>query len=305
MDPLVSVVIPARNAAATLPRAVRSVLAQAYPVDVIVVDDASADGTAALAAALGARVVRLDRRGGAAAARNAGIAAARGGLIAFQDADDEWLPGKLRRQVALLCAAPDAAFAACGARLVGQDGGDLGPLYGGAVPEAGAQAWRALLARNTIATPSVVAWRRSLDAVGPFDPALPVAEDQDMWLRLAMHGRLVYLDEHLVRVHVTTSSVSGVGTARGSRQQRAITLPMVRRHLTARLGDLSRREVRAILAARLGRVGRASYGDRDYRAGLALVARATWYGDPPIGNVRFLLSASPFGRWVKRNVLGR
>lgn len=298
---LVSVVIPARDAAATLGRAVRSVLAQDYKaIEVVVVDDASRDGTAAVAEALGARLIRLDRPQGAAAARNAGIAAARGELIAFQDADDEWLPGKLRRQVALLLAEPSAVFVACGARLVGQDGTDRGPLYDGRIPDAGAEAWRGLLAHNTIATPCVVAWRHALAAVGPFDATLPVAEDQDMWLRLAMHGRLAYLDAFLVRVHVTPVSVSGVGTALGSRQQRAITLPLVRRHLAAKCAELSRREVRHILATRLGRVGRASYSDRDYLAGLALVARAMWFGDRPAGNLLFLLSASPPGRWLKR-----
>jgi glycosyltransferase involved in cell wall biosynthesis len=305
MAPRVCVVIPARDAAATLERAIRSVREQDYPCEIIVVDDASGDDTAAVAAALGAQVIRLDRPQGAAAARNAGIARAYGELIAFQDADDEWLPGKLRRQVALLLAEPRAVFVACGARLVGQDGDDRGPLYDGTIPEAGGQAWRKLLARNTIATPCVVVWRRALAAVGRFDEALPVAEDQDMWLRLAMHGQLAYLDEQLVRVHVTAISVSGVGTALGSRQQRAITLPMLRRHLAARRAELSRREVRGILAARLGRVGRASYSDGDYRAGLALVARAVWFGDPLVANLRFLLSASPWGRWAKRNVLGR
>lgn len=300
---LVSVVIPARDAAATLARAVRSVREQDYAaVEVLVVDDASRDATASIAGSLGARLIRLDRPQGAAAARNAGIAQARGGLIAFQDADDEWLPGKLRRQVSLLQADPDAVFAACGARLIGQDGRDHGPLYDGQIPVAGAQAWRGLLARNTIATPCVIARRHALAAVGPFDTTLPVAEDQDMWLRLAMHGPLAYLDEQLVRVHATPLSVSGVGTALGSRQQRAITLPMVRRHLATRCGDLSRHEVRQILAARFGRVGRASYSDGDYRAGLAMLAKATWFGDRPATNLPFLLSASPVGRWLKRSL---
>lgn len=298
---LVSVVIPARDAAATLPRAVRSVLDQDYaPVEVIVVDDGSRDDTAATAAALGARLVRLMPSQGVGAARNAGIAAARGAVVAFQDADDEWLPGKLRRQMALLLADPRTDFVACGARLIDAGGHDRGPLYDGRIPQAGGQAWRGLLARNTIATPCVVAWRRALLAAGGFDPGLAVAEDQDMWLRLAMRGRLGYLDELLVRVHVTPSSVSGVGTGAGARQQRDITLPMVRRHLARQRGALSAREVRHILGERLGRVGRASYSHRDYAEGLLLVARAMLHGDRPAGNLLFLLVAAPPARWLKR-----
>ena len=111
--PRVSVVIPAHNAAATVARAIISTQAQTpAPDEFLLVDDASSDDTAAIAESLGATVIRLPVRAGAGAARNAGIAAATGKIIAFQDADDEWLPGKLARQLPLLA---DASFVACGA----------------------------------------------------------------------------------------------------------------------------------------------------------------------------------------------
>src|SRR5690606_17474252 len=110
--PRVSVVMPARNAADTVARAVRSVLAQTFPdFELLVVDDGSTDETAdaALAAAAGdARLRILDRgRCGLVAALNAGIDAARGRLIARLDADDEMLPRRLEAQVALLDERPD------------------------------------------------------------------------------------------------------------------------------------------------------------------------------------------------------
>ena len=302
--PLVSVVIPARNAASTIARAVDSVLAQDYrPIEVLVIDDASTDATPRIVAAHPAPEVRLiaaDRHRGAGGARNIGIAAARGDIVAFQDADDEWRPGKLRRQVALLLSDPTLVFAACGTRFIRADGHDLGPLFNGQHPAPGDQTWRGLLARNTIATPCVVVWRKHLLAETGFDERLIVAEDQDLWIRLAMRGRLGYIAEPLVFVHQVVGSVSGVGTGLGYRQQIEITMPMVRRHLTNRRGALSARAVRRILGERWGRIGRSAFTYGHYADGLCLILRATLMGFEPLRNVWFLLSAAPFMRPVKR-----
>lgn len=101
---MISVVIPAFNAARDLPDAIRSVLAQTYrPMEVLVVDDGSSDDTAAVARSAGPPVVCWSRpQGGAASARNAGVARAQGQLIAFLDADDLWTEDKLARQLAAL-----------------------------------------------------------------------------------------------------------------------------------------------------------------------------------------------------------
>jgi glycosyltransferase involved in cell wall biosynthesis len=107
-EELVSVVIPAWNAAAFLGEAVSSVLEQdGANVEAIVVDDGSSDETAAVAARFGAAVRVLQQpHAGIGASRNRGVDAARGGLIAFLDADDVWPPGKLRLQRAALEANP-------------------------------------------------------------------------------------------------------------------------------------------------------------------------------------------------------
>ena len=308
--PRVTVVIPARDAAGTLERALASVLAQDWrPLEVIVVDDASRDATAAIATRLAAtaddvavRVVRLDPARGAAGARNAGIAAADGEIIAFQDADDEWLPGKLAHQVARLRADPRILFVACGARLVAASGEDIGALYDGQTPPEGAMAWRALLARNTIATPSVIAWTRELQALGGFDTSLRIAEDQDMWIRLAMRGPLGYVDAPLVRVHVASDSLSSIGQRRGYQDQLRFTLPMVQRYVAMKRSELSGREVRRILGERWGRLGRAAYTYRVYGAGLGMVLHAMLLGYRPLENLLFLASAAPPMRWLKRRI---
>jgi glycosyltransferase involved in cell wall biosynthesis len=93
----VTVVIPAYNREAMLGRALASVLDQRpRPAEIVVVDDASTDRTAAVAEEMGARVVRHERNAGEGAARNSGIAAAEQPWIALLDSDDEWLPGHLR-----------------------------------------------------------------------------------------------------------------------------------------------------------------------------------------------------------------
>jgi glycosyltransferase involved in cell wall biosynthesis len=115
----VDVVIPVYNSQAFLGEAMDSVLSQgALMGRVIVVDDGSSDGSAALAADRGApvEVVRLPHNQGAAVARNAGLARCDAEYIAFLDADDRWLPGKLDAQVAALASAPQTAFALCWAR---------------------------------------------------------------------------------------------------------------------------------------------------------------------------------------------
>lgn len=107
----VSVVLPTWNRAHLLPRAIASVLTQLEPGDeLIVADDGSTDGTAALLAGYGPPVRRLALpHGGAGAARNAAWRVARGPLVAFLDSDDRWLPGKLALQRALMAARHELA----------------------------------------------------------------------------------------------------------------------------------------------------------------------------------------------------
>jgi glycosyltransferase involved in cell wall biosynthesis len=108
----VSVVIPTYNRAHLIARAVASALANVSPGDeVIVVDDGSTDDTAAKLASFGDRIRAIQgRHAGVGAARNTGIAASRGDIVAFLDSDDEWMPNKLALQRALFEARPDVLF---------------------------------------------------------------------------------------------------------------------------------------------------------------------------------------------------
>lgn len=120
--PVVSVIVAARNAAATVERSLRSLLSQTYqPLEIVVLDDASTDATGEIAARLAAtdgrvRLLRNARPRGAAGARNAGLARATGAYLTFQDADDVSHPERIERQLAALLGRPDAAVCVCNFR---------------------------------------------------------------------------------------------------------------------------------------------------------------------------------------------
>ncbi|WP_198372234.1 glycosyltransferase family 2 protein [Roseomonas rosulenta] len=293
-------VIPARNAAQTLARAIASALAQTVrPLEIIVVDDASSDATEAVARDAGGallHMIRLPERQGAAAARNHAIRAAQGEFIAFLDADDTWEPVKTERQMALIAAHPAMTFCSCRARHVGQDGRLLGPIHGGVPVATGAEAWRALLAQNFIATPCVLARRTAVLEVGGFDPALPVAEDQDLWIRLALAGEVGFVDEVLVTVQDRPGSLSLEYAAQGAE----VTLAMVLGHIERQAAHLTRAERRRALGARYGWAGRRLYRGGQRRKGMRCLLRAIVNGHEVAANLWYLVTAAPGMSWVKR-----
>ena len=105
-QPLVSVVIPIFNRVGTIERAIRSVLTQSYTnIEVIVVDDGSSDGSPNVVRSINdsrITLIELPKNTGVSYARNIGVSAAKGSFLAFQDSDDEWLAGKLERQIAVM-----------------------------------------------------------------------------------------------------------------------------------------------------------------------------------------------------------
>lgn len=300
--PLVSVVIPAYNSEGTLTRALESVLRQDYrPLDVIVVDDASRDGTRRVAEShtgQGVRVIGHDRNQGVSGARNTGIGVAAGELIAFLDADDEWLAGKLGLQVAELLDNPGLSLVACDAVQVDADGVVAGSVYPDRPPATGPDAWRVLLAYNFIATPCVVTRRRDLLELGGFDRTLPIGEDQDMWIRLALRGEVGYVAQTLVRVHTVAGSLSDTDATQSLRH----TLPMIYRHLGANRHRLSHRDTRMILGERLSRIGRYAYGRSDFRTGLRCIGHALLLGYKPLETLAYLVRAAPPTQWLKRRL---
>lgn len=202
--PEVSVVLPAWNRAGTLRAAMDSVLAQGGPpLELIVVDDGSEDATAEVAASHPdprVRLIRLDANSGATAARNAGIAAARAPWVAFQDSDDEWLPGKLAAQM-LRAAEPGTVAVYCTLRVEDPDGVSTGGSRLVPGPEVSLREGRilpALLSGSFVSTQTLMVRRDVLERLGGFDAALPALQDWELMLRVAQEGAVAHVPVPLV-----------------------------------------------------------------------------------------------------------
>jgi glycosyltransferase involved in cell wall biosynthesis len=176
----VSCIVPVHDGAAFIAEALASILSQTGAVlDVIVVDDGSADGSAGIAESFAGVRVHRKAHGGVAAARNDGLALARGDYIAFLDADDLWLPGKLAAQLAALDASTgDYCLTLVRHVTTGPDGriAEGAGASGGEAPRLG-KLMQCLLAR-----------RHAFDVVGPFDTGTATRADQDWFLRAEEKG---------------------------------------------------------------------------------------------------------------------
>jgi GT2 family glycosyltransferase len=181
--PLVSVILPTYNRCQWLPQAIESVLGQTYaPLELIVVDDGSTDGTRDLLKSYGSGIQVLHQANtGVSGARNAGIRAARGELIALLDSDDRWLPEKLEHQVAYFQASRRAMI--CQTEEIWIRNGKR------VNPKKRHRKYSGMIFEKTLplclVSPSAVMMRAALfREVGLFDEALPACEDYDLWLRI-------------------------------------------------------------------------------------------------------------------------
>ena len=195
--PTVSVVVPAYNAAAYIGDALSSVLAQTrLPEEIVVVDDGSKDGTVAAVEeptkkAAAGHLIHLVRQpnAGVMAARNRGIAEAKGEWIALLDADDIWFPDKLAHQVRHLDSAPADVLLCCAA--VAFRVNPPAATTKTRVDEARKISAAALLQRNWVVTSSVLVSKVALSRIGGFSPRYNHAEDWAVWLRLAATGTTI------------------------------------------------------------------------------------------------------------------
>jgi glycosyltransferase involved in cell wall biosynthesis len=240
--PLVSVVIPTRDRLQFLLRAVDSVLKQSHgDLELIIVDDASQDGTAPYLAGLQrhdarVRTLRNDVPRGGAGARNQGIAASRGQWIAFLDDDDEWMPEKLQRQLRMLSSASAAVACSCDFVMRFSSGRSK------VVRVARHATLQQLLFENELGSASLcICSSMVLKGIGGFDANLQSAQDQDLWARVRQQGDVVVCTEPLVlyRAHggrriTNDMQAQYVGARRYYFKHRGIMDPRCRRGRMAR-----------------------------------------------------------------------
>jgi glycosyltransferase involved in cell wall biosynthesis len=263
--PKISIVIPAYNVAMYIGETLESVFAQTCEdYEVILVNDGSPD-TEDFERAIQpyrARINYLKQENrGASAARNTGLRAARGKLIAFLDADDLWAPDYLEEQLKFI--REDGCDLACAdARIFGasEDPGRsyMDSLMAAAPPQGRVTFLELVSAERSLITSGVVVRRDLVLAVGLFDEALRNAQDFDLWLRLARHGaRLAYHRKVLLSYRSRPDSLSGDTINSHRRELRVFDkieqsydlTPAERRELTAVI-----RTRRALLEYELGKL---------------------------------------------------
>ena len=213
--PLISVVVPTYNRAHLLGEALDSVFSQSFKdYEVIVIDDGSTDGTEAFVRSrYGDRLRYLKQENrGISGARNRGIELAQGRYIAFLDSDDKWLPEKLEKQAAYMEANPSVGLLST--RLYrypivrGEEKREQTEICPPDFPKGFLEL---LTGKNYVPTTTTMVRRECLEKVGGFDPELKVAEDWDLWLRIARHYGIFCLPdilaEHRDHVQKTTQNL--------------------------------------------------------------------------------------------------
>ena len=198
-------------------RALMSVLSQTWEnIEVLLVDDNRGEGSEAFTEPIKAladefekvRYLKTTDPCGAQAARNLGIKNAQGEFIAFLDDDDEWLPHKIEKQVAMLEENPDAGMCYCRGYIINEAKVNVndGEIYGKAFkPEV---TYRELLRDDTIGTTSQAIMRREVfDKVGGFDEEFPARQDYEMWIRISKSYRVIGIREPLFKYYKNMSGV--------------------------------------------------------------------------------------------------
>jgi len=298
MRPRVSVIVATRDRRQALARALASVDDQRYrSFEVIVIDDASTDGTWEWLRTHRPRdhVVTTDRPLGAAAARNRGVAWARGDIVAFLDDDDTWGAGYLEAQVQQFDADSGVDASATGHIEIDRGGQvwhpDVRAVFDYASPLI------RMLAECPVHTLSVVACRRAaFERFGPFDETLEVVHDLDWYLRLlAAGGRLAEIRAVLVRRAIPGGLVSR--HRRWFSEERAVHRRIFAQGL---VGRAERRRIEASRALFFARIGLAK-GD----VGFCLARLAEAVAASPVDAMRIAVirwrrwrGRRPPGAWV-------
>jgi glycosyltransferase involved in cell wall biosynthesis len=198
------------NGAPQVREAVASILSQTMAeLELIVIDDESSDATAAILESFRDPRLHVARRprGGLTSALNVALGLARAPFVARLDADDLALPERFDRQLGFLARNPDVGLLGTAAREVDATGRAVAVLR---PPTGDAEIRRALIRRNPFVHSSVVMRRAVVEQAGGYDPAFPVAQDYDLWMRMSRVTRMANLPELLVVRRLLPGRVTAV-----------------------------------------------------------------------------------------------
>ncbi len=203
---MISVIIPCYKQAEFLAEAIQSVLEQDYPAkEIIVINDGSPDHTDEVAALFANRIRYIKQpNGGPASARNAGLKVANGEYIAFLDADDVSLPGRLSLQASILDSRPEVGLVATDAYIIDRSGQVLGVKSTTSGVPSHPEDFRWETVSYCPTTSTVMVRRACLEEIGGFDESTePAGEDWLAWVRLSLVCRMVYVHKPTIyyRVH--------------------------------------------------------------------------------------------------------
>ena len=251
--PQVSVIIPTHGRPHLLPRAIESALRAGSDVEVIVVDDASNDSTAAVCRAIeGIKYVRLELNQGVAGARNVGILASSADYVAFLDDDDLRLPGSLDAQIEALMDNKEAGFV-CGAMLMADQDGQLTGAISAPTSHGGDVFWELIELDFPVMPISVVIRKECFASVGLLDNNLPGLDDWDIFVRIAELFPVVVLDQP-VSIYRKPTPFSEQGSSAQSQhlykaarhQLRLLSLPRAQAQPARKLLEVRKRTVNRI-----------------------------------------------------------
>ena len=222
--PTVDIIVPAYNAAAFLPFALESVVAQTFPDwRILLIDDGSTDDTAAIVAPfqqqLGDRLRYIRQpNGGLPAARNRAIRESSAEFLALLDADDIWLPDRLEKTLTRFRESPQAGLAYGFVKTIDPVGNVLETFATRAPLSEGALAPQIYMRLIDLPCPTITFRRSCVEAVGGFDETLKATEDRDLWLRIALEFEVV-LVPHIIALYRTSPSSMSTDPERMLRAQ--------------------------------------------------------------------------------------
>ena len=199
--PEISVIIPTFNYGKYIKRAIESILTQTYQdVEIIVVDDGSTDNTREIIRSKQSDKIRYfyQENKGAPSARNKGIVESKGKYIAFLDADDEWLPTKLEKQVDKFQRSSNKVALIYGwAKIIDEKGN----LFMKFQSRTQGEILREILDRSFMPSSTVIVKKECFHAVGLFDENFTSCQDREMWTRIATQYQVEVLPEYLARIY--------------------------------------------------------------------------------------------------------